>query len=64
MAGAVLPLFFVPHSWFAMARWAGVAAIAAGGWRRSSLTYWIFFSMLLGGEIGFDRPLVADICAF
>jgi len=33
-----------------------VAAIAGGGWRRSSLTYWIFFAMLLGGEIGLDRP--------
>jgi proton glutamate symport protein len=34
--------------------------IAAGGWRKSSLTYWIFFAMLLGGEIGLDRPQFAE----
>ncbi len=60
VAGAILPLLFIPHSWFAVARWAGVAAIAAGGWRRASLTYWIFFAMLLGGEIGLDRPQFAE----
>src|SRR5271167_2316236 len=60
LAGAILPLLFVPHSWFALTRWSGVAAIAAGGWRRSSLTYWIFFAMLLGGEIGLDRPQFAE----
>ena len=37
-----------------------MAAIAAGGWRRASLTYWIFFAMLLGGEIGLDRPQFAE----
>jgi proton glutamate symport protein len=60
LAGAILPLIFAPHTLFALARWAGVAAIAAGGWRRSSLTYWIFFAMLLGGEIGLDRPQFAE----
>src|SRR5277367_3044548 len=60
VAGAILPLIFAPHSWFALTRWAGVAAIAGGGWRRSSLTYWIFFAMLLGGEIGLDRPQFAE----
>ena len=60
VAGAILPLIFIPHSWFAVARWAGVAAIGAGGWRRASLTYWIFFAMLLGGEIGLDRPQFAE----
>jgi proton glutamate symport protein len=34
--------------------------MAAGGWRKSSLTYWIFFAMLLGGEIGLDRPQFAE----
>jgi proton glutamate symport protein len=60
LAGAILPLIFAPHIWFAMARWVGLAVIAAGGWRRPSLTYWIFFAMLLGGEIGLDRPQVAE----
>jgi proton glutamate symport protein len=60
LAGAVLPLIFAPHVWFVVTRWAGLAAIAAGGWRRPSLTYWIFFAMLLGGEIGLDRPRLAE----
>jgi proton glutamate symport protein len=59
LVGAVLPIFLGPHAWIAAVRWAGLAAIAAGGWRRS-LTYWIFFSMLLGAEIGLDRPAVAE----
>src|SRR5277367_1500586 len=60
LAGAILPLIFVPHLWFVVTRWAGLAAIAASGWRRPSLTYWIFFAMLLGGEIGLDRPQFAE----
>jgi proton glutamate symport protein len=57
--GALLPAFFGAHWWILVLRWAGLAAMAAGGWRRS-LTYWIFFSMLLGAEIGLDRPQVAE----
>src|SRR5277367_3584897 len=60
LAGAILPLIFAPHLRFVVTRWAGLAAIAAGGWRRPSLTYWIFFAMLLGGEIGLDRPRFAE----
>src|SRR5271163_3567888 len=56
LAGAILPFIFYPHEWFAVIRWAGLGVIAAGGWRKPSLTYWIFFAMLLGGEIGLDRP--------
>ena len=60
LAGATLPLILAPHLWFAVARWAGLTVIAAGGWRKPSLTYWIFFAMLLGGEIGLDRPQLAE----
>jgi proton glutamate symport protein len=60
LAGAIPPLIFAPNLWFAVTRWAGLGVIAAGGWRKSSLTYWIFFSMLLGGEIGLDRPQFAE----
>src|ERR1700723_3966743 len=60
LAGAILPFIFAPHFWFAVTRWTGLAAIGAGGWRRPSLTYWIFFAMLLGGEIGLDRPQFAE----
>jgi proton glutamate symport protein len=60
LAGAVLPFLFAPSVGFTLARWAGLAVIAAGGWRKPSLTYWIFFAMLLGGEIGVDRPPFAE----
>ncbi len=54
--GAVLPLFLAGHVWIAALRWVGLATIAATGLKGQSLTRWIFFSMLLGGEIGLDRP--------
>src|SRR5580698_9608797 len=60
LAGAIPPFIFAPHVWFAVARWTGLAAIGAGGWRRPSRTDWIFFAMLLGGEIGLDRPQFAE----
>src|SRR6202789_773965 len=58
--GVILPLVLGPHAAFSLVRWLGLAAIAAGGLRKSSLTYWIFFAMLAGGEIGFDRPHAAE----
>jgi proton glutamate symport protein len=60
LAGAVLAIFLAPHVWLAALRWTGLAIIVTAGWRRSSLTYWIFFAMLLGGEIGLDRPHFAE----
>jgi len=60
LAGAALPVLLAPHDWFALVRWAGLALILVAGLRGRSLTYWIFFGMLLGGEIGLDRPLVAE----
>jgi proton glutamate symport protein len=60
LVGAISPFIFAPHLWFTVTRWAGLATIGAGGWRRPSLTYWIFFAMLLGGEIGLDRPQFAE----
>ena len=60
LAGSVLAIFLAPHVWLAALRWTGLVLIAAAGWRKSSLTYWIFFAMLLGGEIGLDRPHFAE----
>jgi len=60
LIGAILPFTFAPSAWLGVIRWAGLAVIAAGGWRKASLTYWIFFAMLLGGEIGLDRPQFAE----
>jgi len=58
--GALLPIFLSPQSWIATLRWAGLLAIASTGLWRQSLTRWIFFAMLLGGEIGIDRPQFAE----
>ncbi len=60
IAGALLPIFPGPHFWPDLVRWAGLAIIAVAGRRRRSLTYWIFFAMLLGGEIGLDRPPLGE----
>jgi proton glutamate symport protein len=49
-----------PHHWTFGVRWAGLAALVVDAWRRKSLTYWIFVSMLLGAEIGFDKPHFAE----
>jgi proton glutamate symport protein len=60
MAGALLAFFLPGHAWLATLRWTGILAIAATGLWRQSLTRWIFFAMLLGGEIGLDRPQFAE----
>jgi proton glutamate symport protein len=59
IVGALLPLFFTGPAWTAL-RWTGLLAIALTGLWRQSLTRWIFFAMLLGGEIGLDRPQFAE----
>jgi proton glutamate symport protein len=58
--GALLPLFVPSHAWMVALRWTGLFAIASTGLWRQSLTRWIFFAMLLGGEIGLDRPQFAE----
>src|ERR1700722_5632768 len=60
LLGAGLAIVLGPQLWITALRWAGLAAIATAGYRGRSLTYWIFFAMLLGGEIGLDRPQVAE----
>ncbi|MGC1383269.1 MAG: cation:dicarboxylase symporter family transporter, partial [Candidatus Acidiferrales bacterium] len=62
--GALLPLAVGAHAWEAAVRWLGLAFVAAGGRRGSSLTYWILFSMLLGAEVGLDRPHLAEHLRF
>jgi proton glutamate symport protein len=57
LVGALLP---ISPGLSALVRWLGLALIALGGFRKSTLTYWIFFAMLAGGEIGFDWPRVAE----
>lgn len=48
------------HSWLALLRWAGIIAIILANPAKRSLTAWIFLSMLIGGEIGIDRPHLAE----
>src|SRR5712691_3275426 len=40
-------------------RWLVVSGLIAYGWRRKSLTTWIFVAMIAGAEIGHDWPSVA-----
>lgn len=58
-ASALLLVFTPGHLWITLSRWAGLLLLAYGGLRRRSLTYWIFFAMLLGLEIGLDWPQFA-----
>jgi proton glutamate symport protein len=60
LLGAGLAIVLGPQLWITVLRWVGLLAIAAAGLRGRSLTYWIFFSMLLGGEVGLDRPQLAE----
>jgi proton glutamate symport protein len=60
LSGALLALFFSGQTWTAYLRWAGLIAVASTGLWRQSLTRWIFFAMVLGGEIGLDRPQFAE----
>lgn len=55
-AGSLLLAFFAAHSWITLLRWAGLVVLAYASLRKRSLTYWIFFSLLLGLEIGLDWP--------
>jgi len=59
-AGALLPIFLPHHLWTVGLRWIGIVVIALTGLRSQSLTRWIFVSMLVGGEIGLDRPQFAE----
>jgi proton glutamate symport protein len=54
--GGLLLAFYPAHSWMTLLRWAGLLLLAHAGLVKRSLTYWIFFSMLLGLEIGLDWP--------
>jgi proton glutamate symport protein len=41
-------------------RWIALALLLIAGLQKRSLTYWIFFSMLFGLELGFEAPHVAE----
>ena len=54
--GCVLMAVWHGQPAFAVVRWTGLAVLAYAGLQRRSLTFWIFFAMFLGLEIGLDWP--------
>ena len=58
-AGALLLAVFPGHVWITLLRWIGLLVLAYVGLEKRSLTYWIFFSMLFGLEVGLDWPQFA-----
>jgi len=60
LAGALPPLLAFPgHAVPWAARLLALLILALLGMRRRSLTYWIFFAMLVGLELGLDQPQLA-----
>jgi proton glutamate symport protein len=59
VAGALLLALVPGHFWLTLLRWAGLLLCAYAGFGKRSLTFWIFFAMLLGLEIGLDWPQFA-----
>jgi proton glutamate symport protein len=57
--GALLLAFSPGYFWVTFLRWVGLIALAYVGIAKRSLTYWIFFSMLFGLEVGLDWPQFA-----
>lgn len=60
LAGAALQVFTCAQLWPSLVRDAGLLLLFIAGIRQRSLTFWIFFAMLLGLEIGLDRPQFAE----
>ena len=53
-------IYFVPNrSATAAIRWIALASLAAAGIRKRNLTFWIFFAILIGLEVGLDWPSFA-----
>ena len=59
-AGAVLAVLLSSHAWMTGLRWAGLLVLALTSIRRPSMTRWILLAMMVGGEIGVDRPQFAE----
>jgi proton glutamate symport protein len=60
LAGSLLPIELHALALPMAVRWAGLLALCVAGIRRRSLSFWIFLSILLGAELGFDRPQAAE----
>lgn len=58
-AGAALLIFSPGNTFSVWLRWLALILLAIAGLPKRSLTFWIFFSMLVGLEIGLDHPQFA-----
>ena len=58
-AGAALLILSPGNTFSVWLRWLALVLLAIAGIPKRSLTFWIFFSMLVGLEIGLDRPQFA-----
>ena len=56
---AILTVAGAPPVVCTIARWLAIAGLAVYAYEKKSLTTWILFSMIIGGEIGHDRPDIA-----
>ncbi len=63
-AGLLLLIPFPGHKSLLILRCLGLLILAAAGLRNRSLTYWIFFAMLAGLELGLDAPTFASNLRF
>ena len=54
--GSLLLALLRGHASVMALRWAGLFFLLCGGFRKRSLTYWIFFAVLFGLELGLDSP--------
>jgi proton glutamate symport protein len=57
--GALFLVFFPGNPFSVWLRWFALILLAIAGLPKRSLTFWIFFSMLVGLEIGLDHPQFA-----
>lgn len=49
----------LPTAVLTVARWVAILMLTVICWKKSNLTAWIFFSMVVGVEVGYDFPVFA-----
>ena len=59
VVGAAFLILFPGNTFSVWLRWFALILLAIAGLPKRSLTFWIFFSMLVGLEIGLDHPQFA-----
>jgi proton glutamate symport protein len=62
--GAAMQLFTASQMWPSLIRDGALLILALAAMRMRSLTFWIFFALLLGLEIGIDKPHFAEHLRF